>query len=243
MQRLFGGSPGGFRNAALPAVPYAIPNLRLEAVAADLPIRIGYHRAELLPAFHFFIENFFDELARIGGRDPLSSRIALLSRNPRLAKCLIRATALGGWDGGGPGSTLGLSAVTAFGSHIAVVASAVMGAGGAPQVSRLVAVVDCGKAINPLLVQQQVEGGMIASLAQASAQVPSFRHGRVLAPVGPAAPRLANTPEILVEILPSAAPSGGVNGLGAAAAPAAVGNALAAATGRRFRALPFTAMA
>jgi isoquinoline 1-oxidoreductase beta subunit len=137
---------------------------------------------------------------------------------------------------------MGLAVASAYGSHIALVASASVGSGGGVAVSRMVAVVDCGTVVNPAVVRSQVEGGLLVGLAQATASPPSFRHGRVLGPVPPLAPRLAGTPEILVEILASRAAPGGVNGLGPAAAPAAVANALAAATGRRLRSLPLDPM-
>ncbi|WP_300973458.1 molybdopterin cofactor-binding domain-containing protein [Sphingomonas sp. LHG3406-1] len=242
MKRLLGREGGQFRSASVVPLPYSIPHVAIEAANAGLPIRIGYHRGELHPVLTFFTESFLDELARIGGRDPLSQRIALLSGNPRLARCLVRATTLGGWDGGGPGSQMGLSAFSGYGSHIALVGQAQVGAGGRVEVSRLVAVVDCGKVVNPALVRQQIEGGMLAAIGQVTSRAPSFRHGRVLGPLEPQAPGLAGGPEILVEILASGEAPGGVNGLGPAAAPAAVGNALAAATGRRLRSLPFDPM-
>lgn len=242
MARLMGGGKAGFRAGAIAALPYAIPNLAIEAVAAELPVRLGYHRGELLGPATFFGECFLDELARIGGRDPLAMRMALLGHNPRLARCLVRATALAGWDGGGPGSQMGLAVLSAYGSHVAVVATASVGPAGEVAVSRMVAVADCGTVVNPALVRQQIEGGLVAGLAQATAPAPSFRHGRVLGPLQPLAPTLRASPELLVEILASAAPPGGVNGLGVAAAPAAVANALAAATGRRLRSLPLDPM-
>lgn len=243
MQRLFGGSgEAGFRRGALPVLPYGIPNIRIEAVDAALPIRLGYHRGELLGPAAFFTESFLDELARIGGRDPLSLRMSLLAGNPRLARCLVRATGLGGWDGGGPGSQMGLATLSAYGSHIALVASAAIAPTGEVAVSRMVAVVDCGAVVNPALVRSQVEGGLIVGCAQATAPAPSFRHGRVLGPERSLAPSMRATPEILVEILASGASPGGVNGLGPVAAPAAIGNALAAAIGRRLRSLPLAPM-
>jgi len=242
--RLLGSAGGGdVRPAAFAPLPYAVPNVALEFAPAALPIRTGYHRGELHPALTFFTESFLDELARIGGRDPLSQRMALLAGNLRLIRCLVRATALGGWDGGGPGSQMGLSVFSSYGSHIAVVADAQVGPGGAVQINRLVAAVDCGRAINPALVKAEVESGMLAAIAQASAAAPAFRHGRVLAPLEPQLPTLAHAPETLVEVLAGSGPPGGTSGLGSAAAPAAVGNALAAATGRRLRTLPFALMA
>jgi isoquinoline 1-oxidoreductase beta subunit len=243
MARLLGGEGGGaIRQTAIAPLAYGIPNIALEFAPAALPIRLGYHRGELHPALTFFTESFLDELARIGGRDPLSQRMLLLSRNPRLARCLVRATALGGWDGGGPGSQMGLSTFSGYGSHIAVVGQAQVGSGGEVQVSRLVAAVDCGRVVNPALLRAEVEGGMIAAIAQATARAPSFRHGRLLSPLEPLAPTLARAPEILVEILASRAAPGGASGLGTAVAPAAVANALSAATGRRLRSLPLDPM-
>ncbi|UUR07477.1 molybdopterin cofactor-binding domain-containing protein [Sphingomonas glaciei] len=240
--RLLGGGSGALRAAALEPLPYGIPNVAFDVAPADLPLRLGYHRGELHPALTFFTENFLDELARIGGRDPLSQRMTLLAGNPRLARCLVRATALGGWDGGGPGSQMGLCAFSGYGSHIAVVGQAQLGTGGDVVVSRLVAAVDCGRVVNPALVKAEVEGAMLAAIGQALARAPSFRHGRVLGPLEPQVPTLAAAPEILVEVLASDAAPGGASGLGSAAAPAAVGNALAAATGRRLRSLPFDPM-
>jgi isoquinoline 1-oxidoreductase beta subunit len=239
--RLFGSGSTAPRPSAFVPLPYGIPNVAFDFASAELPLRLGYHRGELHPALTFFTESFLDELARIGGRDPLNQRMTLLSGNPRLARCLVRATALGGWDGGGAGSQMGLCAFTGYGSHIAVVAQAQVGPAGV-QVSRLVAAVDCGRVINPALVKAEVEGGMLSAIAQATAPAPSFRHGRVLEPLAPQLPTLAAAPEILVEVLASDAPPGGASGLGSAAAPAAVGNALAAATGRRLRSLPLDPM-
>jgi isoquinoline 1-oxidoreductase beta subunit len=242
MRRLLGADAGGPRRSTLLPLPYGIPATALDFAPAELPIRLGYHRAELAPALTFFTESFLDELARIGGRDPLSQRMALLGSNPRLARCLVRATALGGWDGGGAGSQMGLSAFSGFGSHIAVIASAELGMDGGVRVSRLVAAVDCGRVVNPALVRAEIEGGMLAAIAQALAPAPSFRHGRVVDPLTPQAPTLAVRTETLVEMLPSEEAPGGVSALGSAAAPAAVGNALAAATGRRLRSLPLAPM-
>jgi isoquinoline 1-oxidoreductase beta subunit len=240
--RLLGLKGAGPRSSAVTPLPYRVPAVALEFAPAALPIRAGYHRGELHPALTFFTESFLDELARIGGRDPLNQRMTLLAGNLRLVRCLVRATALGGWDGGGPGSQMGLSVFSGYGSHIAVVADAQVGLAGEVQVNRLVAAVDCGRVVNPALVKAEVESGMLTAIAQASAGAPSFRHGRVLGPLEPQLPTLARAPETLVEVLAGDGPAGGASGLGSAAAPAAVGNALAAATGRRLRSLPFAPM-
>ncbi|MDP9086189.1 MAG: molybdopterin-dependent oxidoreductase, partial [Pseudomonadota bacterium] len=111
-------------------------------------------------------------------------------------------------------------------------------------VDRLVAAVDCGRAINPILVRQQVEGGLLAALALAIAPAPVFVAGmpRALPLRLLGLERLAGTPKIEVELIPSSDAPGGVSGLAFTVLAGAVGNALAAA-GRRLRSLPFDSTA
>jgi isoquinoline 1-oxidoreductase beta subunit len=54
---------------------------------------------------------------------------------------------------------------------------------------------------------------------------------------------IAKLPPIDIVIVPSSAPPGGVNGLGAIPLAPAVANAIFAATGKRMRSLPFDPMA
>jgi isoquinoline 1-oxidoreductase beta subunit len=237
--RLAGGkSASGFAGL----VPgYGIPSVRVEQVVPDLPFDFGYLRGGSEALAAFATESFIDELARAMGAEPLAFRIAKLGSNLRLARALNTAAALAGWDGGGPGSSMGIAGVEAFGSFIGLVASANLGPEGRIAVTRLVAAVDCGRLINPALVRQQIEGGLIAGLAQASAARSKLRFGQVVAGP-PRLPRMAGTPRIDVELLPSTAASGGVSGLGAVALAPALANALAAATGRRLRKLPLDPM-
>jgi isoquinoline 1-oxidoreductase beta subunit len=108
-------------------------------------------------------------------------------------------------------------------------------------VHRLVAAVDCGRIVNPQLVRQQIEGGLIWALGLARVRAPSWAadmpRSRPLGSIG--LPRIARTPEIEVQLIASNAAPGGVSGLGAAALAPAVANAIFAATGKRLRSLPF----
>jgi isoquinoline 1-oxidoreductase subunit beta len=52
-------------------------------------------------------------------------------------------------------------------------------------------------------------------------------------------PRISDTPEIVVQIIPSSEPPGGVNGLGALPLAPAVANAIHAGSSKRLRSLPF----
>ncbi len=225
--------------------PYAIPDVSIEAVPVTAPFPTGYMRGHPQRAMTFFTESFIDELAHAAGLEPLAFRMALLGGNPRLARCIQAAASTGGWDGGARGSTLGLAACSAFGSHIGLMANATIGADQDVAVHRLVAAVDCGRIVNPQLVRQQIEGGLIWALGLANVREPEWAAGmprsRPLGTVG--VPRIAGTPEIQVQLVPSNAPPGGVSGLGVAVLAPAVANAIYAATGKRLRNLPFDPMA
>jgi isoquinoline 1-oxidoreductase beta subunit len=189
----------------------------------------------------FFTESFIDELARAAGMEPLSFRMSMLGSDPRLARCLQGAARLAQWDGGAPGSTMGMAGCSAFGSHIGLVASATIGVDQRVKVHRLAAAVDCGRVVNAGLVRQQIEAGLIWALAQATVPstewVAGMPRARPLGELG--LPRIGDTPEIAIEVIPSSEAPGGVSGLGTTVLAPAVANAVFAATGKRMRSLPF----
>ena len=224
--------------------PYSIPNVRIDAVSADLPFAAGYMRGSPQRELAFFTESFIDELARAAGIEPLSFRMSMLGGNGRLARCLQGAARLAGWDGGGVGSTMGIAGCSAFGSHMGLVANASVGSDQRVKVDRLVAAVDCGRVVNSGLVAQQIEAGLIWALAQATIPSPEWIAGMPRArPIGGIGlPRLGDIPQIHVEIIPSSDSPGGISGLGTTVLAPAVANALHAATGKRMRSLPFDPM-
>jgi isoquinoline 1-oxidoreductase beta subunit len=227
------------------APPYSIPNVRIQAVRAELPFTAGYMRGSPNREYCFFTESFVDELARAAGMEPLAFRMSMLGGNGRLARCLQGAARLAEWDGGGPGSTMGIAGCSAYGSHIALVANATIGEDQRVKVHTLAAAIDCGRAVNSGLVTQQIAGGLLWALAQATIPEPEWiaamPRARSLAQAG--LPRLGDTPEMIVRLLPSDAAAGGVSGLGASVLAPAVANAIFAGTGRRMRSLPFDPMA
>lgn len=221
--------------------PYSIPNVKIEAVPAPLPFDVGYMRGSPQREFAFFAESFIDELARAAGMEPLAFRMSMLGGNGRLARCLQAAARLGAWDGGSVGSTMGIAGASAFGSHIGLVANASIGEDQRVKVQRLVAAVDCGRVVNSDLVQQQVEAGLLWALSQATIPSPEWIAGMpVSRSIRASDPlRLGNLPEVLVAIIPSSDPPGGVSGLGTLPLAPAVANAIHAGSGRRMRSLPF----
>jgi isoquinoline 1-oxidoreductase beta subunit len=234
------GEPGRVMRNAVDAIPpYAVPNVTIESVHADLPFRVGYMRGSPQREFAFFTESFNDELARAAGLEPLAFRMSMLGSNGRLARCLQGAARLAQWDGGAPGSLMGLAGCSAYGSNIGLVATAHIGDGERVTVDRLVAAVDCGRVVNRGLIVQQVEAGLLWALAQATIPAPEWVAGMPRAGSLADLPRLVGTPEIVVEVIPSSAPPGGINGLADTVLAPAVANAIAAGSGKRLRDLPF----
>ncbi|WP_404480230.1 molybdopterin cofactor-binding domain-containing protein [Novosphingobium sp. BL-52-GroH] len=236
------------------AVPaYAIPSL----VVDHVPVRIGLPTARMRGNAHawtaFFNESFVDELAHKAGREPLSYRMAMLGRDPRLAECLQRVAALSQWGGGGDASGQGIachvigageSGGGQSGGRIAVVASArrdAAKADGGVRVDRLSAVVDIGRIVNLDIARQQIEGGLVFGLGLALGCAVRYEGGRPdgesLAAMG--LPTLADCPTIEVEFVESKADPADPGELGVAAVAPAVANALYSATGLRLRRLPF----
>jgi isoquinoline 1-oxidoreductase beta subunit len=171
--------------------------------------------------------------------------MSMLGTNGRLARCLQAAARSAGWDGGAPGSTMGIAGASAFGSHVGLVASASIGGDQRVKVHRLVAAVDCGRVVNSSLVQQQIEAGLIWALGQATIASPEWVAAMPRArPIGGIGlPRLGDTPEVFVAVIPSSDPPGGISGLGTLPLAPAVANAIHAGSGKRMRSLPFDAMA
>ena len=225
--------------------PYAIPSIRVERANTESPFETGYMRGGLEALAAFATESFVDEMARALNADPFVFRMGMLGGSVRLAKCLTAATAIGGWDGGGKGSTMGVAGSSAFGSHIALLVQAGLGADQRIQVEKMVAAVDCGRMVNPNLVRQQIEGSLLHALDLATTPAPEFVGGMPVArPLGGLGlRRLSPVPKIEIELIGSRETSGGVSGLGHLVCAAAVANALASGTGRRLRNLPFNLMA
>jgi isoquinoline 1-oxidoreductase beta subunit len=188
----------------------------------------------------FVIESFVDELAHTARRDPYEYRRALLAHQPRALAVLDKAAQAAGWGKPLPsGVGRGIIVQKSFGSFIAVVVEAGV-TRGVVELRRIVAAVDCGLTVNPNLMRQQIEGGILFGLSAAlyseitleggRVQQSNFNDYRML--------RLNETPPIDVIHMHTANPPGGIGEAGTTAAAPALTNAIFAATGVRLRELP-----
>lgn len=223
------------------AVPgYGIANIAVDHVPVEIGLATGIWRGGAHSYTCFFTESFIDEVARAAGQEPLSYRMAMLGNNPRLARCLATATAIGGWDGGPPGSGMGIACHSAFGSYVACLVEVEVGREQRVHVVRAVCAVDCGRIVHPEIVKQQIEGGLIHGVSAAVAKPLGFADGRPDARTIGAygLPILRDAPDVTVELLESDEEPGGVTELAVPVAAPAVANAYFSLSGRRMRNLP-----
>jgi isoquinoline 1-oxidoreductase beta subunit len=111
------------------------------------------------------------------------------------------------------------------------------------KVERVVCAIDCGLAVNPDIVAAQMEGGVGYGLGAAMRNAITLKDGEVeQANFDAYEPlRLSDMPAVETHIVASAEPPTGVGEPGVPPAAPAVANAWFAATGTRWRKLPFSA--
>ncbi len=227
-------------------LPYAIPNLTVDLhTPRDIPVPVLWWRSVGSSHTAFSTEAFLDEVAAAMGQDPVALRKALLGGHPRHAGVLELAAAKAGWGTplkAGPGERRGRGVAVheSFNSYVAHVAEVTVNADGSFRVDRIVSAVDCGTAINPDNIRSQIEGGISFALSSLSEEI-TLKAGRVEQGNYDGFPilRIGEMPKVEVHIVPSAAAPTGIGEPGVPPVAPAVANALAAATGKRLRRLPF----
>ena len=221
---------------------YAIPNVQVEYREPAIKIPTNYWRSVGHSQNTFFTEGFIDELALAAGKDPVEFRRELLASQPRLLGALNLAAEKAGWGKPLPaGRAMGVAAVNCFGSFNAQIAEVSI-VQGKVRVHRVVSAVDCGIAVNPAGVEQQMESAIVYGLSAALRGNITFEKGRVqqtnfhqYEPL-----RIDEMPVIETFIVPSTNNPGGMGEVGTPAIAPAVANAIFKATGKRVRRMPFS---
>ena len=216
---------------------YEIANQRIEHVIADSAVPIGYWRSVGHSHNAFFKESFIDELAHAAGKDGAAFRRALLAGHPRQLAVLDAALARAG--SAPAGRAHGVALHQSFGSVVAQVAE-VSVEGKEIRVHRVVCAIDCGIAVNPNIVAQQMESAVIFGLSAALGGEITLKDGRIEQTNFHDYPvlRMDRAPLVETVIIPSAEPPEGVGEPGTPPIAPAVANALFVLTGQRLRSLP-----
>jgi isoquinoline 1-oxidoreductase beta subunit len=242
----FGGLQNGVSRNGVEGVstmPYSLANFLCDYHAVDAGIPVTYWRSVGYSQNTFFLESFLDELAALGGKDPIEVRLRMLANQPRLRAALELAADKAGWGKPLPaGRAHGVSVVNNVGSFTAQIAE-VSATAGKVRVHRVVCAVDCGQVVNPAGVDQQIQSAIVFGLTAAlkggitidrgRVQQENFHQYEVL--------RIEEMPVIEVHMVPSSAAPGGMGEAGTPGIAPAVTNALFAATGKRVRRLPILA--
>lgn len=222
------------------SMPYAIDHVAVDIVNYDPGVPVGIWRSVANSYNAFVVETFIDELAHAAGRDPAAYRHELLQGRHRHLAVLAALLERSGWGVAPAGRHQGLALHEAFGTVVGQVAEVAVGGDGTLRVHRVTCAVDCGYAINPDIVRQQMEGAIIFGLSAAL-------HGEIGIENGRAVQSnfhdyrmvtLRDAPEIDVHIVETDAAPSGVGEPGTPPVAPAVANAVFRATGKRLRRLP-----
>jgi isoquinoline 1-oxidoreductase beta subunit len=239
----FGGGRGGAVDSTavegIHTLEYDIPNIYVDWRKADAGIPTTFWRAVGYTQNTFFAESFIDELAAAGGKDPVELRRRLLAKSPRLLAVLNEVAAKASWGKAPAGRFQGVAVVNNIGSYTAQVAEVSVTAGKL-KIHRVVCVVDCGHVVNPAIVHQQIESGIVYGLSAALKGAITIDKGAVVQGNFNTydVVRIDEMPAIEVHILETDNNPGGIGEASVPPVAPAVTNAIFAATGKRLRKLP-----
>jgi len=221
-------------------MPYAVANQQVDYAMRNGHVQVGNWRA---PGQQnaFYRECFIDELAAAAGRDPVEFRLAMLKEGDKNRRVLEAVAKAAGWGSALPaGVYRGVAVADGFGSYSAMVAEVSVNAAGAPRVHRIVVAIDSGYVVNPDTCRAQAESNVVYGLGSILYQEINVKDGRVVEsnfhdfPL----PRIDEMPKVETVLAPTGGFWGGHGEPVILPLAPAVCNAIAAATGKRIRALP-----
>jgi isoquinoline 1-oxidoreductase beta subunit len=190
-------------------LPYAIPNLQVEAGPATAHTRIGWYRSVINIPHAFAIGSFIDELAHAAGKDSKDFILELLGpdrtidmaqagvtgkefnygatfadypiETARLRGVVELAAHQSGWGTRLPAAQgRGIAAHRSFLSYVASVVQVQVMPDGAIVIPRVDIAIDAGFIAHPERVRSQLEGATIMGLGNALSCEITFKSGRVV---------------------------------------------------------------
>jgi isoquinoline 1-oxidoreductase subunit beta len=220
---------------------YTIPNLLIDHAMRNPHIPPHFWRGVNNNQNAIYLECFMDELAQAAGQDPLEFRRKLMANHPKHLAVLNAVAEKAGWGKPAPqGVHRGLAQHMGYGSYVAACAEVSVSDKGAVKIHRIVAATDPGHAVNPAQIERQVCGSFVYGLSALFLQECTVKDGRIEQTNFDTydSMRISDMPKVETIIMPSGGFWGGVGEPTIFVAAPAVLNAIAAATGKRYREFP-----
>jgi isoquinoline 1-oxidoreductase subunit beta len=240
-----------------------IDNYEASFTSLEFGLRRGWWRGPLPTFTAFATQSFIDEVAHAAKRDPLEFRLSLLgksremdyrdmnfedNRSPtkihtgRLAQVLKRVASTIAYE-----RKLKINHGIGFAVHFvygayAAHAMEVSVNEGKLKIHRCVCAIDIGQIVNPLGVEAQIMSGTLDGISMAINSEITVENGKIQQNNFSTYPflRMADAPDVEVEIVESDYPPLGAGEMGVPTAAPALTNAIYAATGKRIYQLPIT---
>ncbi|MCI4668251.1 MAG: molybdopterin-dependent oxidoreductase [Bacteroidia bacterium] len=232
----------------------AVGNVLLDSHVIKSEITTGAWRSPTHNFLGFAEQSFIDEVAHAAGKDPLQFRLDMLENaknNPvgevkydpeRCIGVLKLAAEKAAYGKAPAGVFQGVALYFSHSTYVAQVAELVMEED-KPKIKRIVTAVDCGIVVNPTGAINQVQGSILDGIGHTFFGALSFKGGkpeqnnfnqyRLI--------RIPEVPNVEVHFVKNTLDPTGLGEPALNPAPAAVGNALFAATGERWRVTPLGA--
>ena len=238
---------GGDRNA----IPlYGFPSARvMHHFLPQMPLRVSAMRALGAYMNVFSIESFMDELAATAGADPVEFRLRHME-DERARAVIALAAERFGWKVGqrpprGHGCGFAFARYKNLAAYCAVAVEVTVDRDtGRVRMARAVAAVDAGQVVNPDGLRNQIEGAIMQSMSWTLYESATFDDG------GVTSVDWSTYPVLRFDAVPQAVdvhvvdrpglPFLGSGECGQGPTAAAIGNAVADATGKRLRDLPMS---
>lgn len=240
--------------------PYVSPNLKFTYQMHDTGVQVGYWRAVSHNLNAVALEGFIDELAVAANKDPIQYRLDMLDFSStkhqwsglsagvpvgaRMKRVLEEVRTKSGWGKRMPaGKGMGVAVMEGYNTVIAMVAEVTVSPNFDVVVDKVTAVVDAGQLVHPDQALAQMQSNINYGQAACLWGEITIRNGTVQQtnfdnyPVG----RINEAPKVQdIHFIKSDATPGGLGEPGTPVVQVAIGNAIAAASGKRVRTLPFT---
>jgi isoquinoline 1-oxidoreductase beta subunit len=222
---------------------YDMPNRLAEVAVQDSGVRGSSLRAVSHLSNIFAIESILDDIARKQGIDPVAYRVALIGDAPRSRKVIETVAEMANWGRKRNGTALGVAFMDFAGTLTCVIVEVSLDRKtGAIGVHNAWVALDPGITVQPDSILAQTEGSIVWGLGYALSERITIRNGVVKESNfnDYRVPRINEIPEIHVQLIRTDNEPTGVGEVSMPLVAPAIGNAVAALTGKRLRAAPMT---